>query len=964
MKTIRLFWIFLATCLLSVLSAHAQTGTVRGTLFDDFGEPVPFAGVTVVETQFAKTTDLDGHFTLDLAPGTYSIEFYSFGFSKQVITDVVVTAGQTKDLGEVVLTTSSSVMDEVVVVAEASRETESAVLLQKKNAANMIDGISSARFRQVGDADAASSMKRVVGVSVEGGKYVFVRGLGDRYTKTLLNGMDVPGLDPDRNTIQMDIFPTGVIESIIVNKTFVANLPADFTGGVVDINLKEFPTERQQQFGISAGYNPSFHFNSDYLTYEGGSTDFLGFDDGTRAIPAEDNIPQFAEAVGNPNSENGQRYQEILRSFNPTMSTYQTMSLMDFGLDYEFGNMVDRDGYSMGYNFAISYDNSTSYYDNAVYGRFGLNADPSITEMEVREYQEGRFGQNNVLLSVLGGFAIKTNDSKYSIKVLHLQNGESKAGIFDYTNSDQGAIFYGIQHNLEYSQRSLTNVNISGKHHNVLSPWTYEWSVSPTYSLLDDPDVRFTRYEIRNGDYVIGTEAGFPQRIWRELGEFNTSERFDVMRDYEAFGEDAKLRFGVVNTFKNRNYNIRSYNLNVRNLTLTGNPDEIFYEENLWPNAGSNSGTTYDPVFLPINPNDYNSKVSNSGAYVSTELAYGVRWKATVGLRVEHYMQLYTGQNQLGTIVLNNEAVMNDVDFFPTMNVVYTLTENQNLRFSYAQTIARPSMKELSYAEIFDPLTGRTFVGGLFRDEDQTAGITYWDGNLESSKIQNIDVRWESFWGLGSTFSVGGFYKYFANPIEIVQFATLASSFQPRNVGDAQLLGAEFEYRQNLSAIDVSLKQLNFSANVTFTDSRIKLSPTEYNSRVENAREGQDVSEYRPMAGQAPWVVNTGLTFSGLADTRSAGLEIGLFYNVQSSTLQYTGIVDRPDIYTVPFHSLNFSMSKKFGEEDRSKIGFKVSNILNDDRESVFRSFGAQDQFFSSLSPGMAFSLSYSYQLD
>ncbi|MBK6526392.1 MAG: TonB-dependent receptor plug domain-containing protein [Crocinitomicaceae bacterium] len=173
-------------------------------------------------------------------------------------------------------------------------------------------------FRTTGDGDAAGAITRMPGVSVSGGKYVCVRGLGDRYNKTLLNGGDIPGLDPDRNAIQRDIFPTNVIDNMIVHKSFVADLPADFTGGIIDIGLKAFPEKSQGSISFSGSYNPNFHFNSDYLTYDGGKTDFLGFDDGTREIPAVNNIPFFSQAVGNPTGEKGLRYQEILAAFNPT----------------------------------------------------------------------------------------------------------------------------------------------------------------------------------------------------------------------------------------------------------------------------------------------------------------------------------------------------------------------------------------------------------------------------------------------------------------------------------------------------------------------------------------------------------------------------------------------------------------------------------------------------------------------
>lgn len=209
--------------------------------------------------------------------------------------------------------------------------------------------------------------------------------------------------------------------------------------------------------------------------------------------------------------------------------------------------------------------------------------------------------------------------------------------------------------------------------------------------------------------------------------------------------------------------------------------------------------------------------------------------------------------------------------------------------------------------------------------------------------------------------SISGFYKRFLNPIEIVQFATQPGAFQPRNVGNGQVIGIEVEFRQNLGSLFnwEKLQDFSFNGNVTFTDSEIEMTPTERNSRVENARTGMEIGTTRDMAGQAPYLVNAGFSYNG----KRSGLDIGAYYNVQGPTLQFVGIVDRPDVYSVPFHSLNFSASKPFGSQEQFRAGFKISNLLNDKRESVFRSYGAQDQFFSRLSPGREFSVSLSYRL-
>jgi outer membrane receptor protein involved in Fe transport len=404
--------------------------------------------------------------------------------------------------------------------------------------------------------------------------------------------------------------------------------------------------------------------------------------------------------------------------------------------------------------------------------------------------------------------------------------------------------------------------------------------------------------------------------------------------------------------------------LNVRNVPLTGDPNELFAPENLWPmNGNLSNGTTFEATFLPVNPNQYTADIVNIAGYVSAELNPIKKMKTIIGLRVENYTQFYTGQDQLGYKILSDEQVLNDLGFFPTFNLNYTINEKHNLRLSYTQTIARPSFKELSYAEIYDPITGRTFIGGLFKDENTSDGTVYWDGNLKSTDIYNYDFRWEFFPSPGQTISAGAFYKKLINPIEMVQFVSQTGSFQPRNVGDGQITGAEVEVRQSMNIIAETLSNFSIAFNFTLIESQIKLSNTEYESRVDNARTGQNVDEYREMAGQAPYLINGGINYQGNEQGFWNGLEAGLYYNVQGKTLQYVGIADRPDIYTNPFHSLNFNANKRFGRDRKMQLGIKVDNLLNSKMESVFSSYNTSDKFFTRLEPGTKYQLRFSYNI-
>jgi len=937
----------------------AQNGTIRGAVFDEStGEPLYGVSILVKETSTGAIADFDGKFEIQIAPGTYTLQISYISFATVNLTEVVVESGKVNVLSDVLLKSEESELETVTVSAAAIRTTESALMSVKRNAPNLLDGISSATFRQIGDGDAASAVKRVTGVSIEGGKYVYVRGLGDRYTKTVLNGVDIPGLDPDRNTIQMDIFPTNVIDNIVVSKSFTAELPADFTGGVVDIETKDFPEEKTFRLSISGGVNPSMHFNKNYLTYQGGKTDWLGFDDGTRANPTggRTDIPQFADVIGNPNGAKGQEFQQLLRSFNKTLGASTQTSMMDFGLSLSLGNQIVRPRATWGYNAAITYKNETEFYQDAKFNLFAKPIESNQNELEALQIQSGNYGVNSVLLGGIAGIALKTKVSKFKLNFLHLQNGESKAGIFDYESSNLGANYEAKQYNLEYSQRGLSSILLSGSHFIKGESWEVNWKLAPTRSTIEDPDIRFTRFRLPNN--TISPEVGLPARIWRNLEENNLVGKLDLIKSMNLWNQGAKLKFGGSYTFKARDFEIQSFQFATGSTSLDGNPNAVLKEGNLF-SATNRNGVRFNPDFIPNNPNSFQSSLTNIGGYVSTEANPFPKLKAIMGVRVEKYTQYYTGTNQNSTIIFNEKKVLDDLNFFPTLNLVLNLKESQNLRFSLARTIARPSFKELSFAEIIDPISGRTFVGGLFKETTNAGTEVLWDGNLVSTNINNFDLRWEMFQPKGEMWSAGVFYKTFEKPIEIVQFLSDAGAFQPRNVGNGTVFGVELEFRKSLKFISPSLGKFLWTSNVTLTESQITMSATEKRSRQLTAREGQKIGTTRDMAGQAPYIVNTGIAYSNFI----TGWEAGIYYNVQGPTLNMVGFGNRTDTYAVPFNSLNLNVNKTFGADERIRTSLGVQNLLNDKREFIFSSYGAQDQFFTQLAPGtrVNFSVGFSF---
>lgn len=950
------FLLFVLGCCIG--SAAMAKGTIRGSVIDGDGQPLMSAIVMLKGSNTGTVTDLDGEFTFSVESGTYSMLVKCIGCQPVTIEGISVKDDEVTLVKDIKLQYAGSELEEVVIKAEAIRRSEGSLIAMKRRSTSIMDGISAEQMQLVGDGTAIEASKRVTGVSIEDGKYIYIRGLGDRYTRTTLNGIQIPGLDPDKNSLQMDIFPTSLIDNIITYKNFSAELPADFTGGLVNIETKAFPEKKIFSISLSTAYNPQMHLNPDYIKYKGGKTDFLGFDDGTRALP------EGTDPVNIPTPLNGSSKEEVnsfVHSFNPTLGTSRGTSPVDYGASITLGDqyqLKNTKKSSLGYIFSLSYQRAYKYYDDVTYSEYQRYSEADRNEMRYATILKGQLGEESTLLGGLAGIAYKTTKSKYRLTATRLQSGTSRAGIFDIDN-DGAAVgqsgYKATSHNLEYNQRSLTNVLLAGDHSLDGDKWQVEWKLSPTWSTSNDPDVRKTAFtESATDTSFLAGAGGNPSRIWRYLDEINASAKIDITRNYKMLDRDAKLKFGASHIYKKRDYEILFFDVQFfgsQNWT-SNDVSQVLTPENIYPNGNK---IYYQSGNLALNPNAYSSNVNNTAFYVSNEMSLLPKLKSVFGVRAENYVQKYTGSDQAyasGDTAngrnLDNEEVLSALDFFPSVNLIYALTEKQNLRFTYGRTIARPSFKELSYAQILDPITNRIFNGSLFTYPD-------WDGKLTETRINNFDLRWELFMKPAELISVSAFYKTFDNAIELVRIPAQQTSteFQARNVGDGQLYGLEFELRKDLSFISPLFSKLLFAGNLTLVKSQIQMTDLEFNARKEYERAGQTIDNVRDMAGQSPYVINMGLSYSNPDN----GLNAGVFYNVKGPTLYIVGVGLYPDVYTEPFHSLNISLNKTIGKQRKTVIDFKVANLLNDRQEKFYQSYRAEDQIFDSFNPGITFSL-------
>ena len=916
---------------------------ITGTVLDgDFNEPLPFANILIQETGDGTTTDFDGKYTFELEEGVYSLQFSFVGYETKIITEIKV-AGNEYTITDLVLSSAAQGLEEVVVVVQASRNTEASVLEIQRKSASLLDGISAQAFKKIGASDMASAVKSVPGVSVQGGKYVYVRGLGDRYSKSILNGVDIPGLDPDRNTIQMDLFPTNMLSNVLVIKSARADLPADFTGGVIDIITKDFPSKEEFSVSLNMAYNPDMHFNDNYLKYSGGSTDFLGFDDGSRKNKiANSFLGNAFDPRLNQSSSGLDAVHRIFNQFDPQMAPQVSNSGMNFGFGMAYGNQFNfENGHSLGVLGSVSYKNEQTVYENTQDNIFNFSPNKSEFVFEQNRIQSGTIGGHNVIGSGLFGLTYKTTLSKYKLNVLHIQNGQSTSGSFRQLTRFSDFIDFN-KFNLEYNERSISNAMFSGLHNFEPSGLKMEWTLSGTLAKVHDKDVRNTTFQDEEGIFSF-QENTEPKRIWRTLDENNLVGKVDFTKRFQFMDSDALLKYGVYASLKERDFSIAQYSVSSNYTSESdwdnygGDPNQLFNPNHL---IGPNNlrGTYINPqTTIRQDTNIFNAKQQNFAAYISNEFNFSEKLKSIIGLRFENYQVFYTGENsQLGQ-VYNNENIINKNNLFPSINFIYSLKENQNLRVAYSLTTARPSFKEASIAEIYDPLSNLFFIGNI---------------DIRPTYINNFDVRYEAYGEKAQLLAVSAFYKNLSDPIEIGFVAASTSNYKPLNLETANVYGLELELRKDLSTWFAVLKRWNLNMNGSYIISDEKYSEDELKLRKLGLREGQTLGTSRPLQGQSPYLINAGIEYND-----QEGLQGGLFYNVQGKTLEVVGDGFYPDVFTMPFNSLNFNLIKSL--KNNRTLALKVTNLLDDDRESRFIGFNEESEYFNFRQMGRAFSLTY-----
>ena len=941
-------------------TAFSQQGKIRGQILDgDNGEPLFGATVLIKGTTTGSMTDFDGKFSIDANPGSYTIVISYVSFATQEISDVIVKSNEVS-IVDTKLKSSAVEGETFTITAKQSRNTEQAISLIKKKSVNLVDGISKDELQKKGDNTAAGALKRVTGVSIQssgnnGGKNVVVRGLGDRYSKTILNGIAIPGLNPDKNSVQVDIFPTNVVDNIIVYKTFTPDLPADFSGGMVDIVTKDFPDSKIFNFSASFSYNPNMHFKSDFLTAKGFGSDVFA-----NGAEARKNYVEGVREMPEPflsNAENN-KLEKVTKAFDREMSAIRGNSLLNQNYALSYGNQIEKGKNTLGYVLSLGYNSKYTYYEDFQFNTFQNSEKTEEFELIEMEKNNGEVGKREILWNGLISTSLKREKSKYSLTFFHTQNGISSATrVLQENNSDFSENEVTLDKtNVYYSQRSISNVLLKMKHQ-LNENLELNTSISPSRAINKEPDLRQTIFSIKDdGSYSLAYgEGALVNRTWRNLNEININGKTDLKWTFNQWdGMKSTLKTGVYFLGKKRDFDVVEYNFKSNGSPeYNGDPNQLFSEEYLFD--AQTSPITQEGLYVLGNidsSNIYSAGQSIVAGYVMNELPIDSSLKVIYGARVEKSQMKYTGQKQ--TVVdpsrdlFDNTIVLDELDILPSISLVYSPFKDFNIRSNASRTLARPSFKEKSGAQIYDAITQITFIGNL---------------DLVQTYVNNFDLRFEKYLKKADIISVSGFYKDFTNPIEIVSAsATNADNITPINASKASVIGVEFEVKKGLEFLSEKLKSFSVGTNITFAKSRVEMSDIEYDARVGEARDGQTIDRNRNFQGQAPYLINS---YLGYGNSDKA-LDINLSYNVQGKSLAVVGLGRIPDVYNKPFHDLSMKISKGFGGgEDayikKHKVSLSANNILNQKREMIYSSFQAEDQLYRSYSQGMFIGVGYSY---
>jgi len=917
-----------------------QTGTIRGRVLDSAnGEAMIGVTAVIKELGVYGITDIDGNYVITNVPvGEQTVTYQITGYQPSA-TKVNVGTGKAAVAN---VTLNYKVSSEVVVTAKRVDSSTASLLSKQKKAAAAQDAISAEQIAKSPDSDASDAANRVTGVTIVGGKNVYIRGLGERYSGVMMNGSFLPSPDPDKRVVPLDIFPTSLLDNLIVVKTHTPDLPGEFGGGLVQINSKDYPEETTAKVGIGIGYD-SQATGRTFNTYQGGKFDWLGIDDGTRKLPGgvrEDKVTNSKYGVD--------ELQSLGREFQNIYSVGTQRALPNGSLNAEFGKTYKlSDTVSMGLIFTGMFrENFTQV--TSKYRR----VNQSFVDLRRYEIKKSTYSTSK---GVLGSttFSIGKSDKIKYLGFLSDRTDDSTSTYAGF-NSDRDEPTDGVSRSTEYINRlnyiqtGLLFNQLSGQHKTSFFDVSFDWNVSYSRANRNEPDRREVVLLDRNsnGNLSIYRPDGDISRFYQKSKEDIIDAQPSMTLPFNQWqGLKSKLVVGGLYTYRERESVARTFR-------FENNGSEIFLngrsiESLLSPGnitGGVPGAETFRILEVSAAADSYTGKLTVGGGFGYVDVPLISQLRLVAGARYENAkMDVIALDSGTGLRTGLQKNPLNEHNVLPSANMIYSITDNINLRLAFSQTIARPDFREITNFKYNPVLGNETIIG---------------NPNLKQTNITNYDFRFEWFPQAAEIIALSFFVKDMQKPIELLEITGVPGTytFQYQNAVKALNTGAELEIRKGLSFITPHLSSWSLLVNTAYIHSVVEVQDTAIATYS---------TKNRPLQGQSPFVINTGIDHNW----ESLGLASTLLFNVSGRRIMRVGTIysGAPigDVYEEPYLRMDFVLRKKVFENGQLKLAF--GNILNPEirtTQDLTRTDTREKRAFDidSYRAGSTISLSYNQQ--
>ena len=919
---------FLIVTLLLTVFGFAQKGKIEGKVTDAIsGSKISSVSILIVETNTTIIADIDGRYraTLD-SNKTYSFKFSAVGYKTKLVEDIIVLSNQIINV-DVVLDQLRKTEIAVEVKSSARKESANALIAVQKNTSVIAQVISAETIKRSPDKNTGEILKRIPGTSVQEGKYLVVRGLSDRYNQAMLNGILLSSTEPDRKTFSFDIFPAAMVDNIVMNKTFIPELPGEWAGGLVQVQTKDVPSSTFFNMQLGTGFN-SNTIGSTFLQSSGGKMDWLGVDDGTRALPS--NLPlryNFSQLISTDKTAYGKEFRNNWKPISANAPLNSSIQVSAGGTTKIFRKKISG-------IFALTYNNTNKKtpFNNI----FIANNNGDVELM----YENNKYSKD-ILAGGLANVTIQlNNNNKISFKnLINVNSSNFVVDRFDgrdYIISGGGNGDRVKATEIGFKQNTFFNTQVAGEHN--ISKYNTRVKWYGGFNILDQyiPDQRRLFYtqdgNNPSADYyaLLGLGAGQKSGsiFYSFLSDYIYNAGGDVSKTFDWKGSKHTVKAGYLFQVKDRLFDSRPFFINTASNALKQLPaDQIFAAENF---GAGNDKLQFDEI--SGNAFRYMANSILNAAFLQFDNPIANKFRLVWGVRFESFDQL------VGSVRQEDPRHVNTLvkDFLPGINLTYKSNSKTNIRFAASQTVIRPEFRELSPFAFYDFELGAQVVGNK---------------SAERTKVSNIDLRYELYPRSGELFTVGTFFKHFSKPIEYYFNRTGpgTNTFNILNTDVATAFGAELEFRKKLDQINI-FKHFVVSGNFSYIYSKVKDTTGTVN---------------RPLQGQSPYLINVGLQY----DLEKIGLNTTLLFNQIGRRILFVGNEAVSDIWENPRSLLDLQFAKKV-LKTKGEIKININDILNkevkyyhdlDNNKSYSKN--SKDVLAISRNYGTNYSITFSYNL-